>query len=676
MFHGTSVPDPYRWMEDLKSKELNTWKDAQHQVADEYLKRTGWPQRVRGLLEELDSSPSFGMPTVASGRYVWTETIPGFEQPVMKTKVGRNGAESTLIDVNAIAADGSLSLSSWSLSPDGKILVYSLRKKGMQQFTLYEKLLSGETAPRTIPNPSSLSGSDGVAWVGGSTGFFYTREMPDESGTTAKPAAPFQAIYYHTAGKDPSTDIFVFGGKEYPGWRFSSLTFSDGRYLVVRFWKKTGLTRGVAMIPLENGIAQASKVQLIDADLAAWSKPLGVQDGKLVMLTNGDAEKYRVVEVDPAKPAMKDWATLVAAADRVIEDAIQVRGKIGVAFLKDASSELAIYDNKGKLLKHVDLPGMGALSAFKPDTASGTLFFGYQSLIQPLTVYELNLEDYTYGVHKAPKTSFVSSKYELYRDFVTARDGTRIPVFVAHKKGLVRDGKSPFLLLGYGGFAQPMGPGFTLRDAAWLEMGGGMVVACGRGGGEYGEQWHRDGAGLNKKTAINDFVDVADWLLAKKYTTAKRLGINGLSHGGMLVSAALNQRPEMFAVVVNNLGLTDMIRYETSNTGFDWTDEFGSVKDEAGFKSLFAYSPLHNIQEKKAYPPVMVIAADLDDRVLPWHQYKYAAALQNSDTGASPKLLYVSYGTGHYYGKSKSATLGERIAALSFIAHNLGMRPN
>lgn len=671
LLHGTTVADPYRWLESYKSEEVKTWINLQHQFSMDYLSKGPTRARVRELLSKLNSAPTYSPPIITGGRQVWLETQPNFQQGFLRTRAENSEVIETIVDANKLSSDGSLAISMFNVSPDGRVIIYKLRVRGTQNFKMIVKSLGSDDHFYEIPNSTGLSASNGIGWVNGSKGFYYTKEV---KAAVPSPSTPsYQALYYHTVGATPDSDVLVYGSSANPGLRLSCNTSRDGKYLYARIWTKSGHTNGVLLVPLQAGIAAPERALIVDEAHSAKSTPLGVRNDILYLLTNESAPNRRVVAVDPKRPEKQFWRTVVAESDSVIDDAVLIGEVIATDTLVDASSELRIYSTDGSLVRNVDLPGVGALSNLVQNSSNFNLIFGFQSINQPKTIHELDLTTFKTRLLTPSKVPFDSAAFEVRREFVKARDGARIPVFIALRRGLPLDGSTPLLLIGYGGFGVPMGPGFGVREAAWLEMGGAIAIASIRGGGEYGERWHRAGMLFNKRNSISDFVDVGRWLIDQKFTSSSRLGISGISNGGLIVSAAVNDEPQLFGAVVNSFGLTDMVRNESIKSDFDWTDEFGSVADEASFRNLLSYSPLHNIKPNVPYPPIFTHAAELDDRVFPWHQYKYVAALQNNQLGRGPHLLVVSYGTGHVYGKSLSTLLNERTDVLSFLAISLGL---
>lgn len=660
---GATVPDPYRWLEDTQSPEVKEWYKSQSSLTSKVLGSWGERDQIVSRIKALHLATLFGPPVIRSERMYWSMVPPNQEQPVLKTRLTNSDVETMFVDPNAMDKAG-LSLSAYTVSPDGLAVAYFLRQSGTQSFLLQVKSVDGRVVD--IPNPSRQPGMNVIAWLSDSSGFYYSAE-------SASTPTPEYTIRLHKLGTPAGADRTILGGGELAGHALTPFSVGDGRHLIVRTWKKMGANRGVILLPMSGDLPDPTKGPvLVDTEKPAHNVPLGVHQGKLIMMTSKDAPAYRIVEVDASFPDSDRWRTLVPEQVAAVDDAAYQEGRIVVSYLRDAASAVSIFDTSGALLKDVVLPSVGTLGgALMANRMAGHVMFHFSSTILPRELWSLSLKTFDLKRVYPEQTAFDSSQFEMVRVFVSARDGTRIPVFIARKKGTLENGSTPYILNAYGGFGVAKSPSFSAQEGAWLEMGGGIAVAAVRGGGEYGRNWHDQGRGLNKINAINDVVDVAQWLVANNHTRQPLLGLQGTSNGGLVVSAALNQNPSLFGAAVNFVGLTDMLRYETAKGVFNWTDEYGTVKDEAEFRNLLSYSPLHQIKAAAAYPPVLVTAAELDDRVPPWHQYKFIATLQNHTGGNGPKLLSVAMGSGHGVGKSLSVLFSEWADSLAFFRMHL-----
>lgn len=669
--HGVSVPDPYRWLENIDDPQVKEWRAKQNDFAMKFLGDPSTRSKVSKRLQEIGAVASESLPVVNADRYVWLQRVPNMEYSVLKISDADSKSESTLVNPNTI--EPGLSIASFNVSPDGGMVAYRTRKNGTQGFSLRIKSIdSGENFPEVL-TVSSVSSSSGIGWSKDNRGFYYVRKVTSESTANNASTLNYDAIYFHRIGTSQNDDVHVWGNAATAQVRYSAKTYPDGNYLFVRTWEKSALSNGFIVIPLNDSVPSLEKVTRIATDFKSSNYSMGMHDGRLIILTNADSPNYRIVEVDLSNPVQSNWKTIIAETASVLDDAIFMNDQYFALYMEHAASKAVIYNVDGKQISNAVLPGIGSVGNMMPDQRNGRILFSYSSLNQPPSLYYFDMRTFKSSTYKASSVPFNATPYEVSREFVTARDGTKVPVFLAYKKGLRRDGSNPFILHGYGGFKVSMQPKFGTREAVWLEMGGSIALASVRGGGEYGETWYKAGSLLNKKNSINDFVDVAGWLVKQRYTNPKKLAIAGASNGGLLVSAAANAKPELFASVLNAFGLTDMLRYESSKTGFDWTDEFGTVKNELQFKNLLSYSPQSNIVSNRDYPAILALSAELDDRVLPWHQSKYIAALQTSNTGPSPKLLRVYSKTGHGFGTSVSTEVEQQTDQLLFFATTLGI---
>ncbi|OYT88737.1 MAG: hypothetical protein CFE43_21070 [Burkholderiales bacterium PBB3] len=672
--HEVSVPDPYQWMEKLDSSLVRDWRDSQHALTMKYLEKSeGRRASIRAIASRLTLSLPMRVPDVHNGTEVWLAAAPGEGQASLRSRRAGELKENIIYDPNKEAPDGSLSVANFWVSKDGEMTTFQVRVKGTQQFLMYVKSTTNDKTFYEMPKPPKTPLVSRVGWLNGHESFYYVREVDAETLAASKtPKSPF-LIYHHVVGTDPKSDSLVYSDDSTPARRYSCMTSDDGKWLILNVWEKRGVQNGLMFMPLKNGIADTSKKILIGEDFAATNRLLDVKDGHALILTNKGAPNFKVVSLDltsTGSPSSKDVLSERASA---IEHIVAVNGKLAVSYITDGSHEAYIFSNEGAVLSKVQLPGVGSVGAWAGDANGSRVLFTFSSMVSPVALYALDIDSGKVAIYKSALIPFDSSKYEVVKEFVQARDGTKLAVLIARKKNTINDGKSHLLLEGYGGFGVSLNSYFSAATAAWLDMGGVYANALIRGGGEYGANWRKGGTMLNKKNSFHDFVDIAQYLVDKKFTSSDRLGIIGESNGGLLVAAAVNERPKLFAAAASMVGITDMIRLETSKIPFDWTDEYGTVKNVDDFRNLLSYSPIHNIARDVEYPAVLVISSELDDRVLPWHQFKYTAALQNSNLGAKPKLLRISYGAGHAYGKTLQMQIEETTDTLTFIANATGL---
>ena len=695
-YHGTRVADPYRWLEDDNAAETKAWVKAQNSVTDRYLAAMAQRQPVRQLYTELFNFERFGTPFKEGGRYFWTRNDGLQQQSVLLTATSLSATPTVALDPNTLSKDGTVALTGTVPSRDGKLLAYGVAKAGSDwQVWRVRDLASGKDLADVVDWVKFSS----AVWTVDGKGFFYARYDAPAPGAALSGANVFQKLYYHRLGTPQSADLLVIDNPTDGSWRFATRVSDDGRLLMVSVSNNTGRRNGLMLLALDNGGYSGGRPQALTLEFDAQYLPLALNGQQLVVRTDKDAANGRLVTVDvrellskppgtpsttpavapPGMPAATalpkpDWKTLVPEASDALVAATAVGGRYVLSYLRDASTLVRVHAADGRLQRELALPGVGTASGFSGRWNDAETFFSFTSLINPADIYRLDASSGDTSLFKRPKTAFDSMQFETRRAFVTGKDGARFPVFIGHKKGLVLDGNNPTLLFGYGGFNVPNTPVFNITAATWMRMGGVYVSASIRGGGEYGRAWHEAGTKLQKQNVFDDFIASAEWLIAQKITRPARLAINGGSNGGLLVGAVVNQRPDLFGAAVPSVGVMDMLRYQNFTIGRAWAGDYGTVDDAAQFKALLAYSPLHNIRPGRPYPPVLVMTADHDDRVVPAHSFKYAAALQAVDTGPAPKLIRIETHAGHGAGKPTSKIIEERSDMLAFIANTFDMQ--
>jgi prolyl oligopeptidase len=673
-YFGTKVPDPYRWLEDDNSSETKAWVQAQNAVTNQAL--AAMPQRepARRIFSALVNYERFGVPFKEGGRYFWTRNDGLQQQAVLFTATSLSAPPRVLLDPNTMSATGTVALTAAVPSRDGKLLVYGVAKAGSDwQIWRVRDVASGQDLPDVV---DWVKFSDPV-WTADGKGFFYARYDEPKPGMALSGVNEFQKIYYHRLGTAQSADPLVIENRDDKTWRFGTRVSDDGRMLFISVSSNaSGRRNGLQLLPLPEGSFAGGKPQVLTMAFDASWTPLVLTGTTLVLRTDKDATNSRLVSVDlrdvlDKPPTAAAWKTLVPETKDAMVGATAVGGRLILRYLRDASTLVRVHGLDGSLQRELPLPGVGTASGFGGRMGESETFFSYTSLITPADIYRLDLASGEISLFKRPKTAFDPEQFETRRAFVTGKDGARFPIFIGHKKGLVLDGSNPTLLYAYGGFNVPNTPGYNVTAASWMQMGGVYVSASIRGGGEYGAAWHEAGTKLQKQNVFNDFIAAAEWLIAQKITSPARLAINGGSNGGLLVGAVLNQRPELFAAAVPQVGVMDMLRFHKFTIGGAWVSDYGSSDDAEQFKALLAYSPLHTIRSGKTYPPVLVTTADHDDRVVPAHSFKYTAALQAADTGPALKLIRIETDAGHGAGKPTSKLIEERGDVLAFIANAL-----
>jgi prolyl oligopeptidase len=513
-------------------------------------------------------------------------------------------------------------------------------------------------------------------WTPDGKGYFYSRYDAPREGAALSGVNYFQKLYYHRIGTPQSADQLVYENPVEKEWGFGASVTDDGKHVIINVWKGSGRKNGLLVMPLKNGAvpaAPASVLKTITLDFDGEFTPIGANGNTLWVKTDLDAPRGRVVAIDLTKRERANWKTVVAETKDTLTAADVVGGKILAQYLQDAATAVIVHGLDGKKLSSVSLPGVGSASGFGGKFTDKETFYSYTSLINPTEIYRYDVSTGKSTLFKRPQTAFDTTQYETKREFVTSKDGTRFPIFIAHRKGLKLDGSNPTLLYGYGGFNVSETPSYRVTASTWMEMGGVYVSASIRGGGEYGAAWHDAGTKGKKQNVFDDFIAAGEWLVANKYTQPSRLAINGGSNGGLLVGAVVNQRPGLFGAAVPQVGVMDMLRFHKFTIGWAWVSDYGTSDKAEDFKWLYAYSPIHNIRPGVKFPPIMITTADHDDRVVPAHSFKYAATLQAADTGSAPKLIRIETSAGHGAGKPTSKIIEERADILSFIANAFEM---
>ncbi|MCE4557178.1 prolyl oligopeptidase family serine peptidase [Roseateles cellulosilyticus] len=665
VYHGTTVADPYRWLEDDNSAETKAWVVEQNRVTEAFLQ--AMPQRlpVRRLYTELYNFERFGVPFTEGGRYFWSRNDGLQQQNVLYTAKSLKDAPVVALDPNGFSKDGTVALTGVVPSRDGKLLAYGVAGAGSDwQTWKVRDLATGQDLADKI----DWVKFSGASWTADGKGFFYARYDAPKEGTALTGSNYFQKLYYHRLGTPQADDVLVAENRDEKEWGFGASVSDDGQLLLINVWRG-GDKNGLMVLPLPGGAFAGGKPQAITLAFDAKYSPVEVVAGKLIVKTDKDAPRSKLVAIDLKNPAPAGWKTLVAEGPDAMTGASAVGGRFLLSYLHDAATLVRVHAADGQRLSEVALPGVGTAGGFGGRWNETETFFSYTSLTRPAEIYRYDVKTGKVELFKQPKTAFNADEFETRREFVTSKDGTRFPIFIAARKGLKLDGKNPTLLYGYGGFNIAMTPAYNVTAATWLRMGGVYVSASLRGGGEYGSAWHDAGTKLRKQNVFDDFIAAAEWLVKNKVASPATLAINGGSNGGLLVGAVTNQRPDLFAAAVPQVGVMDMLRYQHFTIGWAWATDYGTSADSPEmFKALYAYSPLHTIKSGVNYPAVLVTTADHDDRVVPAHSFKYAAALQAADTGPKPKFIRIETQAGHGAGKPTSKIIEERSDILAFMA--------
>jgi prolyl oligopeptidase len=666
-YHGTKVADPYRWLEDADSADTKAWVEAQNKLAFAYLNEIPAREQIKQRLTKLWNYERYGTPFKEGERYFYSKNNGLQNQSVLYTADSLSGEPRVLLDPNTLSADGTVALSGLSISEDGKLMAYALSTAGSDwQEWRVRDIATGKDLPDTI---KWVKFSD-ASWTRDGKGFFYSRYAEPNEATKMADTNFYQKLYYHSLGTPQSEDVLVYERPDVKELGFGGAVTEDGRYLIISVWKGTEQNNRVYYKDLSAKDAQV--VKLLD-DFDASYGFIGNDGPTFWFQTNLNAPRSKVISIDTRNPDRKNWKEVIPQAAETLDGVSVVNDKFVTSYLKDAQTKVKIYDLNGRFVRDVGLPGIGTASGFGGEREDKETFYAFTGFTTPTTIYRYDMVSGKSTIFRQPKVDFNPSDYETKQVFYNSKDGTRVPMFITHKKGLKLDGNNPTYLYGYGGFNVSMVPNFSISNVVWMEMGGVYAVANLRGGGEYGEEWHQAGMKLKKQNVFNDFIAAAEWLIKNRYTSSKKLAIGGGSNGGLLVGAAMTQRPELFGAALPAVGVMDMLRFHKFTIGWGWVSDYGSSENPEEFKAIYAYSPYHNIKPGTCYPPTMITTADHDDRVVPGHSFKFAAAMQAAQSCANPVLIRIETKAGHGAGKPISKVIEEIADRWGFLVRALDM---
>ncbi|NGZ84847.1 S9 family peptidase [Duganella sp. SAP-35] len=667
-YHGVKVADPYRWLEDANSAETGDWVQAQNKLTQSYLSQIPGRDAIRARLTKLWNYERFSVPFKEGGRYFYSRNDGLQNQAVLYTMKTLADVPRLLLDPNTLAADGTVALAGLAVSPNGKFLAYSTAASGSDWNEI--KVRDIESGKDTTDLVKWVKFSN-TAWLHDGSGFFYSRYDEPEEATKLAGVNYFQKLYFHKLGTPQSADALVYDRPDHKDWGFGAEVTEDGRFLIITGSQGTENKNRIFYKDLSN--KNAKVVGLLEDFDAAYNF-IGNDGPVFWFRTERNAPRGRIISIDTRKPAVLNWKQIVPEGGDTMVSASMVNNQLLVDYLSDAHSLVKVYDLKGKPLHDIELPGLGTAGGFSGKRSDGETFYSYTSFTAPTTIYRYDLKANKSSVYRQPNVDFDAGKFETRQQFFTSRDGTKVPMFIVAKKGLKLDGGNPTYLYGYGGFNISLTPTFSVANLAWLEMGGVYVMANLRGGGEYGESWHESGTKLQKQNVFDDFIGAAEWLIANKVTSPARLSIGGGSNGGLLVGAAMTQRPELFAAAIPQVGVMDMLRFHKFTIGWAWTSDYGSSDNADEFKALVKYSPLHNLKKGVCYPATMITTADHDDRVVPAHSFKFAATAQADQAqGGAPILIRIDSKAGHGAGKPTTKQIEEVADRWGFLARALKM---
>lgn len=667
VFFGEKVPNPYKWLEDDRSEATEKWVSKQNRFTYSYVDKLSQRAKIKSRLEELWSYKRYSAP-IKKGKYYYYLQNDGLQnQDVLVRQEGLDGEAEVVLNPNTFSRDGTSSLGSFNFSPNGKYLAYQKSVGGSDWHDIH--ILDLESGRELNDKISWVKFSE-VSWIDG--GFYYARFPAPAAGEEGTVLAKNQTVYFHQLGTDSSKDKTLYFDRAHPSRGFIINATADNATLILESWDSSGGNS----LAIQNNNDKVPTFNSIVADFKNNYNYIGNIEGELYFLTNADAPNKRILSIRADKLAKPAWKTIIKEGEDVISSANIYGNRLVLSYIHNASSKLSIYSTDGKLKHEVSLPGIGTIQALAGNQDENQAFFSFTSFTQPNTIYTLNIESGKTALYKQPKVAFDSEKYVTKQVWYKSKDGTKVPMFISHKKGLKMDGQRPTLLYGYGGFDISILPSFNTTRLSmapiFMENDGIFVVANIRGGGEFGSEWHKAGTKENKQNVFDDFIAGAEYLIDNNYTSSDKLAAYGRSNGGLLIAACLVQRPDLFKVALPAVGVLDMLHYEDFTIGWAWASDYGSVKDEAAYRYLKAYSPLHNAAPQN-YPATLITTADHDDRVVPAHSFKFAAALQEAQTGEAPIMIRVGTSAGHGDGKSTEEKISEAADVLSFTFYNFGL---
>jgi prolyl oligopeptidase len=666
-YHGVKVADPYRWLEDTDSTDTHAWVEAENKVTFGYLEQIPYRKAIHDRLMKLWNFERYGVPEKQGGRYFYQHNSGLQNQSVLLVADALAAEPRLLLDPNTLSTDGTVALSGQAVSDDGKLLAYGIAASGSDW---------NEWHVRDVDTGKDLSDVlkwvkfSGASWSKDGKGFFYSRYDEPKAGAPLRDANYFHKLYYHRLGTAQAEDQLIYERPDNKELGFAGVVTDDGHFLIIHVWQGTSPKNRLYYKDLTK--ADAPVVKLLD-DFDAEYQFIN-NDGEVFWLkTDLDAPRGKIIAIDTRHPERANWKTVVPQGADKLDSANVVNDSFILNYLKDARTEVRVHALDGKLLRTIELPGIGTAEGFGGKRKDKETFYAFTSFTTPTSIYRYDPVAGKSSVFREPKVDFDPSRYETKQVFYKSKDGTRVPMFLTYKKGIKLDGQNPTLLYAYGGFDISLTPAFSVGNLVWLEMGGVYAQPNLRGGGEYGEEWHLAGTKQHKQNVFDDFIAAAEWLIANHYTSTPKLAIRGGSNGGLLVGACLTQRPDLYGAALPAVGVMDMLRFHKFTIGWAWTSDYGSSDDPDMFKAIYAYSPLHNLKPGTKYPPTLITTADHDDRVVPGHSFKFAATMQADQAGSAPVLIRVETKAGHGAGKPISKQIEETGDSWAFLACNLKM---
>lgn len=663
--HDIKIPDPYRWLEDLNSEQTSAWVKAQNSLTDSYLDAIPGRKALENHLTKLWNVERLGVPSFEGGYYFFSKNNGLQNQSVLYSTKSLDLEPTVLLDPNKLSRDGTVALKSYEVSPNGKYLAYSTSASGSDWVEWKVREIS---SGRDLLDHLKWSKFSGASWAKNSKGFYYGRFPTPKNGEEMMAQNIHKKIYFHEIGKPQSEDLLVYERPDQPKQGLYAWVTEDGKYLLIQVSQGTDTKNGLFYKDLSN---PTSKVIELLSDFDASYDFITNLGSKFIIRTDLNAPKQKVISIDVNEPLSAQWKTIIPESTETLRSVSHIGGIFIANYLKDARTEIRRFKTDGNSLPPIKLPGLGTATGFGGKSDQNETFYYFTSFTRPGAVYRYDVTKNASTLLKAPQTQFNRDHYEARQIFATSRDGTKIPMFIVSKKNLKLDGNNPTLLYAYGGFNISLRPSYSPATIAWLDLGGIYVMANLRGGGEYGEEWHEAGMKLKKQNVFDDFIACAEHLISNKFTSSKKLSIAGGSNGGLLVGACMVQRPELYGACLPAVGVMDMLRFHKFTIGWAWQAEYGKPDDPKDFKNLLNYSPYHNLKPNN-YPATMVITSDHDDRVVPSHSYKFAAALQSAQNDSAPTLIRIESKAGHGAGTPTSKRIEAIVDKYAFLAKALG----
>jgi prolyl oligopeptidase len=661
-YFGTKVADPYRWLEDDRSPETAEWVKAQNAVTFDYLERIPFRESLKKRLTEIYNYPRYSSPFRIGDYYLFSKNDGLQNQAVIYIQKGLNGEPEVLIDPNELSADGTIRIGIAGVSGDKKYIALT---KGEAGSDWSEMGIMELATKKNLPDRILWTKFSDAAWY--KDGFFYSGYDQPAEGQELTAQNQFQKVFYHRMGDSQENDRLVYEDRQHPLRYFNLIVTEDEKYAFLVISEGTSGNELYWMNPAKPNAVFEPLVEGFEFD----SYPIDNVGDKFLVYSNIDAPNYKVVLIDPNRPGIKDWRVVIAEKSEVLSSANTGGGKLFCSYLKDANTKVFEHGLDGTLVREIKLSALGTVSGFSGWRDDAFLFYIFRSYNFPPTIFKYDITSGKSEIFRESKVKFDPDDFEVKQVFYESKDGTRIPMFIVHKKGIILNGSNPCFLTAYGGFNINILPSFDPMRIALLENGVVFAQPNLRGGGEYGETWHKAGMLLNKQNVFDDFIAAAEYLIREKYTSPKKLGIQGASNGGLLVGAVMTQRPELFKVALPAVGVMDMLRFHKFTVGWGWVVEYGSSDSEEDFRNLYAYSPLHNIEQGVSYPATLVTTADHDDRVVPAHSFKFIATLQEKNGGKNPTLIRIETRSGH--GSSNvTKDIEETADVFSFFLYNAG----